>query len=55
MVGLLPRDVKVTHSADGMTVDEIDAEIRRLLLGAPAEPVGAGAMIDGEAIKPDGE
>lgn len=54
MAGLLPKDGKVTHSTEGMSVEEIDAEIRRILAEAAARD-GDGRLIDAKPIEQDEE
>lgn len=44
-----------THAADGMTVEEIDAEIRRIFDEAAARNASDGRLIEGEAIPPEDE
>lgn len=45
MVSLLPKDVQMTHAADGMSEQEIEDEIRRIIAGAAARNDG-GKLIE---------
>lgn len=53
LTSIMPKDVKVTHAAEGMSVQEIEDEIRRIFAEAAARDAGDGRLIEGEAIEQD--